>query len=402
MPNLLVLDDEPDICEFIADVANGLGFTATTAIDITAFRCKYEDLQPDVIILDLMMPQTDGIEVLRGLGSSRCTAAIVLVSGADARVLRTAERLGTTYGLRMLGSLRKPLTVPELEELLGKVLREKPRPTVRELREAVERRELVVYFQPKAELTADGQWRVVGAEALVRWQHPRFGLVMPGNFIPLAEQSGLITMVTDLVLRDTIEQAAAWRRDGLSLEVSANIAAQVLSDLALPDRISGLLNDHELAPETLTLEITESAVMADAARTMDILTRFRLKGFGLSLDDFGTGYSSLVQLHRMPFSEMKIDRSFVTEIGQNEEVEKIIRSIVDLGHNIGLKLCAEGIETHHALQFLCGLGCEMGQGYLIGRPVPAAEFTEGLRAADGNPAASKKRSARSRKPRDAS
>lgn len=246
--------------------------------------------------------------------------------------------------------------------------------TEQDLREAIEGDQLVVYYQPKIKLSTGGDRDVAACEALVRWEHPRRGMIYPDAFIPLAEESGLISTLTEFVVGAVVRQIRRWQDDGLSLSVAVNIAPQLLDDPKLPDRYHDLVKKYDLQASQLILEITESGAMADAAHTMEILTRCRLKGFGLSLDDFGTGYSSLVQLHRMPFSEMKIDRSFVMEMDRDEEAKIIVRSIANLGHNIGLSICAEGVETQEALNYLGSLNCETAQGYHMSRPLPAEEI----------------------------
>lgn len=381
-PNrLLVIDDEPDIGKFIGMVAEELDLEVVVTSNSDEFWNAYRVFDPSIIVLDLLMPEVDGVELLRMLAKCRCQAHIMVASGADTKVLATARLLGVDHGLNMLGTLRKPVRLQNLRTMLRKVFKEEQTISEDDLRQAIEDDQLIVHYQPKADLGSTRLWHITACEALVRWEHPRYGTLMPGEFIPLAESSGIILPLTNCVLRKVMEQLRLWNEDGLVLSVSVNIAPQLLSDLALPDQISGLVKEFDTDPSRLILEITESGAMTDTALTMDILTRFRLKGFGLSIDDFGTGYSSLVQLHRMPFNEMKIDRSFVGEIGVNGEAEKIVRSIVDLGHNLGLSLCAEGIETQEALRFLRSLGCETAQGYLISKPVPPADlaaFVHGL------------------------
>ena len=379
-PNrLLVIDDEPGICEFVKEVAEANGFEVAIAQDHQEFQASYRSFKPSLIVLDLMMPEVDGIELLRFLAKEECRAQILLASGLDTRVLSTAKRLGASQGLNMLGTLQKPIILDDLEAPLKKAKGEERTITERDLKEGIAAGQLVLYYQPKVKLEPDRSWTIDSVEALVRWRHERYGLLAPDTFIPLAESSGLIASLTDFVLRAALKQIRTWYDNTLSVAVAVNLAPQLLDDLDLPDRLSDLLKRYGVDGSVVILEITESAAMTDAARTMDILTRLRLKGFALSMDDFGTGYSSLVELYRMPFSELKIDKSFVIDLDQNHEAEVIVRSIVDLAHNLGLSVCAEGVETQEAMNFLYSVHCEKAQGYFISKPIPAPEMTEFLR-----------------------
>ena len=272
-----------------------------------------------------------------------------------------------------MDALQKPILVPELERVLSRVSGEERPITEHDLGEAISAGELVLHYQPKVELKSGRAWTMDSVEALVRWDCPNRGLVPPDEFIPLAERTGLIDSLTEYVLHAALEQITQWSNDGLSVAVAVNLAPQLLSDLDLPDRLSDLLTEYGVDGSALIVEVTESAAMTDTARTMDILTRLRLKGIKLSMDDFGTGYSSLVELYRMPFSEMKIDKSFVIDVNRNKEAEVIVRSIVDLGHNLGLKVCAEGVETEEAMDFLRAIKCDIAQGYFLSKPLPPSD-----------------------------
>jgi diguanylate cyclase len=244
------------------------------------------------------------------------------------------------------------------------------------LRRALERDELVLHYQPKADL-ATGQIRSV--EGLVRWQHPEHGLLGPGEFIPLAERTGLIHPLTRWVLAAALDQAARWQRAGLHLSVAVNISTRCLLDPTFPDQVASQLTAWQLPSKLLVLEITESAVMADPARALEVLGRLHTLGVGLAVDDFGTGYSSMAYLKELPVDELKIDRSFVIQMADSPSDAVIVRSTIDLGHNLGLRVVAEGVETQHAWQELSALGCDVAQGYYLGRPMPAAELEQRLR-----------------------
>jgi EAL domain-containing protein (putative c-di-GMP-specific phosphodiesterase class I) len=291
----------------------------------------------------------------------------------DQRVLVSARQLGDQLGLKMLGTLQKPAMIEDIEALLVKHVQPGRRITIEDLRRAVEEHELIVHYQPKL-VRSGGDWQVRSAEALVRWRHPQLGLLFPGEFLPLAEKSGLIINVTDFVLTDAIRQIGHWRQRGLDLGAAVNLSPRLVQDLEFPDRLGLLLREFDAAAEQLTLEVTEAASLDDPELVMDIFTRLRVRGVGLSLDDFGTGTSSLTQLYKMPFSEVKIDRLLIAEIASSSAAATVVRAIVELAHNLSLTACAEGVETAEAFEFLDGAGCDALQGDFIASAMPAAEM----------------------------
>jgi diguanylate cyclase (GGDEF)-like protein/PAS domain S-box-containing protein len=255
---------------------------------------------------------------------------------------------------------------------------------VSELRRAIEQRELVLYYQPKAAL-ANGS--VQSVEALLRWNHPTRGLVGPDEFIPLAQQTGLIKPLTLYVLDEALRQCRAWQRAGMTLGVAVNLSVRNLLDAEFPDQVRDLLKKRRVDPSLLELEITESTMLSDPVRTKRVLDKLAAMGVALSIDDFGTGYSSLSYLSQLPVNEIKIDRSFVMNMAESDNDAVIVRSTIDLARNLGLQVVAEGVETAQAWDHLSALGCTLAQGYYLSRPVPAAELTDWLRR---RPAASAK------------
>jgi diguanylate cyclase (GGDEF)-like protein len=247
-----------------------------------------------------------------------------------------------------------------------------------DLRQAIARDELELYFQPKVDVRSE---QVLHAEALVRWNHPTHGVMRPDEFIPLAEQSGRIGLITKWVIRKAIAQCAAWRAEGLDLTVAVNLSALDLFDSELPTLISGLLSEAGLPAEKLLLEITESAIMKDAAYAQKVLRDLKRRGMCLAIDDFGTGYSSLAHLKRLPVDELKIDKSFVQSLSATANDDLVIvRSTIELGHNMGLVVIAEGVETAESWGILREMGCDMAQGYLWSAPLPAGKFREWVRS----------------------
>ncbi|HEX2293310.1 MAG TPA: EAL domain-containing protein [Gaiellaceae bacterium] len=245
-----------------------------------------------------------------------------------------------------------------------------------ELRRGIDRGELVLHYQPKADLRTG---EITGVEALVRWRHPERGLIGPDEFIPAAQKTGVIGPLTLFVLDEALRQCRAWLLQGLQLPVAVNLSTRNLLDLHLPETVGELLARWEVPPSLLELEITESTILADPVRAMQILSRLGEMGIRLSIDDFGTGYSSLAYLKRLPVDELKIDRSFVQGMQENDNDAVIVRSTIDLGRNLGLRVVAEGVESSLAWNGLAQLGCDTAQGHYLSRPAPAEELTEWLR-----------------------
>jgi EAL domain-containing protein (putative c-di-GMP-specific phosphodiesterase class I) len=366
---LLVIDDQADLCEFISEAAAVLGYETQAVTEPDAFRRAVQEFQPTVVVLDLQMPGADGIELLRYLGERGSKAQVLVASGMDQRVLSTAEQIGRAQGLNMLGALQKPILLVDLEATLRRCMRGDAPITPEALTAALDRREIHVHYQPKATRVAPGRWIVEGVEALARWQHPALGFISPVRFIPLAEKHGLIRRLTEQVLETALAQCRAWDTAGLSLSVAVNLSPQLLNDLSFPDHVARLAAQIGADARRIVFEVTESAAMFDPGTTMDVLTRMRVKNFGLSIDDFGTGYSSLKQLYLMPFSELKIDTSFVRDIFAHEDARTMVETMVLLAHKLRLTACAEGVESQEVLDFLDSVDCDRAQGYFIGRPM---------------------------------
>lgn len=375
-PNrLLVVDDQEDILDFVQQVSEGMHYAVSAVSEPEQFCREVGQFAPTLIVLDLQMPGTDGIELLRHLGRHGVQAPVLISSGMDSRVLTSAERLGTSIGLNVAGVLQKPIMLAEFESILERYRIAEQAVDPRDLARAVDRGQLVLHYQPKVARHGRG-WKVAAVEALLRWNHPDLGLVYPDRFIPVAEERGIIAAMTDWVLQEGIHQLGAWHREGLDLGLTINMSPKLVTDLDFPDRLSELMAADRLDNARLTLEITETAALDDPTRTMDILTRLRVKDFGLALDDFGTGFSSLTQLYRMPFNELKIDKSLGMDLTDSREARTMVQSLVDLAHNLGLRVCAEGVEKKGALDFLEEVGCDYAQGYFLGRPMPAEALVE--------------------------
>ena len=368
---LLVVDDEPSIGRLVRKIAEGIGFEVLLTEDPIVFAKTAREWRPSVIILDLKIPGTDGIELLRGLAADNCAAHIVLTSVIDDKVLEAAQQLGRDRGLNMGALLHKPIRIDILERLL-RALKPVPKTLLADdLGEGIAAGQLFLEYQPKLDCRLG---RITGVEALVRWRHPVHGIVRPDQFVALAEESDLIRSLTDWVIVEATKQAAAWQAERLGLVVAINMSAKDIEDLALPDRLHHHCRHAGIEPNAIILELTETSAMREAVQMMDVLTRLRLKGFRLSIDDFGTGYSSLVQLQKLPFSEIKIDGSFVMQMMHSASCRVVVEIIIELARRLELKSVAEAVEDEATLKSLAEMGCDMAQGYHLSRPIAAEQI----------------------------
>jgi EAL domain-containing protein (putative c-di-GMP-specific phosphodiesterase class I) len=373
-PVLLTIDDEQEIVDTICAIGARAGFRAVSSTSPERLQELIEAEHPDVIILDLQMPGRDGVSALRLLADTRSSAKIFLVTGMDERTIAAAEQYGVSRGLTVLGTLQKPF---DPDDLLAKL--ERAHATIRpltpaDLEQAIENGELAVYYQPIIRRFADNTWDISAVEALLRWNHPIRGLLTPDSFVAMGEAHGLSRAMTDFVLQRGIEQLKGWEALRLRIGLRVNVAATLIADLAFPDRLETMLVEQSLDPESLALEITETAMLEQTPEAFDILTRLRIKKISLAIDDFGIGYSSLTQLFRMPFNEMKIDRSLVGKIVDSREASIMVDALVGLAHKLNLTVCAEGVENQATLEALARFGCDYAQGYYVSQPVRAGEI----------------------------
>jgi len=382
-PAVLVVDDDANLGEDLARRLRQNGFeTRLAGSDDDVVELLEEGFH--AIVLDLMMTREDGIQIIRYLGESRCDASLVITGDTDRRILSAAERLARARGLRVAGSLAKPIDDQKLLALLESGVR---RPSLgsrginiqvaqTELLQCMEDGCLDVLYQPKIDVRT---LEFISVEALVRLNHPNHGQLLPAAFLAMAEESGLISRLTRSVFLKALAQASAWLNDGHVLQVAVNVSPLLLTDLNLPETFADLADRHQIARENIVLEITESWVNAEPVATLDILTRLRMKGFNLSIDDFGTGYSTMLQLNEMPYSEMKLDQSFIRNATRDREARAIVESSIELGHKLGLKVVAEGVEKQEDWDLISDLHCDEGQGFFIARPMPGDQIPAWLR-----------------------
>lgn len=383
LPAVNFLDDDKDLLLLFSDMAEALGLESKIYDNPEVFLDNVDQIEKhSLLVLDLSMPEMDGVQVMRKLVDVHNVPALILISGHDQGVLHSAEKLGRAQGLDIVASLNKPIDLAVFESAVKKYINklqvaetQKIHPVScddlidpDELLYAIENEQLILHYQPKVCIATGA---LVGVEALVRWQHPINGLIFPDKFIEMAEAHNWIGQLTHNVIQMSVEQGRWWQSRGLNVPVSVNISADNITSLSLPEQLAEMLQKKRLDPSNLVLEVTESALMGELVTSLDILTRMRIKGIGLSIDDFGTGYSSLSQLHRIPFTELKIDCSFVFTMHEDAEAMAIVKTCIMLGHELNMKVVAEGVETQTHWDLLSELGCDVAQGYFISRPVSA-------------------------------
>ena len=385
MSEVFIIDDDVQTVEMLSEIVQMTGFESNNYCNATEFFKEQKFTDDSIILLDLNMPHMDGVEVIRELSSHNCRASLILMSGYDMSVLHSAEKLAYEHGLKIINSLTKPIHLNDLmttliEQFANRGIEEHRtgidyKPTPEELSEAIRADQITLHYQPQVNLTTG---KITGAEALARWQHPEHGLLPPAVFISMAEEYGLMDELTFQVLEKSLKQLVDLHQYKHYFPVSVNVSAESIKSIRLPEIISEKLAENQLKSDDLTLEVTESVLMGELVTSLDILTRLRMKGFSLSIDDFGTGFSSLSMLHKIPFNELKIDRSFIMEMHKDSDAYAIVKTCIMLAKELNMHVVAEGVETEGIYNQLKELGCDIAQGYHIAKPLPAEEFMNWL------------------------
>jgi len=376
----LILDDDPALCQLFSRLAADVGFIPRSTTSRAQFDLEFHDAVPELVVLDLHLGDTDGIEVLRFLSAAGYVKPVILVSGADPRVLMASSRLGKELHLNIAGVVAKPARAAELRDVFAAAYATIQPLSLDRLLAAIPADELELEFQPIVDAKSR---KPVSVEALVRWAHPTLGRIAPDRFIPLAERDpACITALTDWVVRSAARAAVELAAAGYLLPVAINVSAHNVRDLEFPERMQGILRSMKVDPGRLMVEVTETAAFGDPIRTTDVLVRLRLKGVDLAIDDFGTGYSSLSALKQLPFSVLKIDKSFVSDLTTSRDSYAIAKSAADLARNMGLGTIAEGVENEETARILSEFGVDHLQGYLISYPLPLARLLLWLRNED--------------------
>lgn len=401
---VLVLDDDLLTGVTMQRIIASGGYEARTATDAVRFFLFNEEWKPDVIVLDLVMPDMDGMQILAELASRSCDSAIIITSGVGKNLLDSAKHSALEQGLNVIGILAKPFNAATLKNMLdAALLLQTPQAAVagtvvhdgrgshaaltpQDLETAFAHNELFNVYQPKVDCHS---LALTGVEVLVRWRHPELGLVGPDFFIAMAEKAGLIEQLT----LELLERALRWfaglrgensllrelQLDPAHLGISVNIPAHMIGNESIFERFSAMCDEWGVPHHQLIFELNESGAMKNAVSAHSLLTRLRMKGFRLAIDDFGTGFSSMLQLVRLPLSEIKVDKSFVLTAMNSDESRAVIRSSIVLAHSLGLQVTAEGVEDEATLEFLRSLGCDLIQGSQVALPLSEADMSAWLR-----------------------
>ena len=375
---VLILDDEVDVAQTIAMQVAVLGHQVRAVSDHTAFLEAMRSFQPDILIIDTCMPGQDALDIIRGLDRAY-PVKIIVTSGYGRRMLETVLHSARHYGHEVLGGLPKPIRRGALEGLLARkeadaappktdriASRAAFVPAEADLRAALANDEFCAYFQPKLCLKTRS---ICAFEALVRWIHPQYGLLPPAAFLPKTLECGLETELTFMMMEKACAFLSGLPDPAVRIAVNASLATAQLPEFRA--RLDATVQRHKLIPGRLIIEVTESGDAELPQCAIETLTRLRMAGYHLSIDDFGTGVSGLTRLVRVPFSELKIDRSFVLGLTQSEEAQDIVASLVRLGRTLEMSVSVEGIEDEATLALIEALGCDVAQGYHIGHPMPA-------------------------------
>jgi EAL domain-containing protein (putative c-di-GMP-specific phosphodiesterase class I) len=381
---VLIVDDQQHVRTWVRTVLSSMG--VTDVVEASDGRSAIAAVSRpggwyDLILCDLRMPEHDGIETLRAFAALGVQSGVAIVSGEDERVLDTTALLTEAHGLRLLGTIQKPVTAQKLENIFAKMRRRATPAGQRvilapasDIQNAFDRGELRLLYQPKVSLRSG---ELVGVEALVRWQHPDYGVFPPAAFVPLMEGTPEHSRsLTDFTLREAIACIGRARAEGRVLRAAVNLSRRAFDRLDLPEWIEALCIEHQISPGQVTLEITETAVVHDMVRLLDVATRLRLKGFALSIDDFGTGESGLSTLKRLPFTELKIDREFVDGCARSMTQRSVVEASLALARSLNMSAVAEGVQYRSDWDVLDALRCDVVQGYYVATPMQEAQIAD--------------------------
>ncbi|MES2317196.1 MAG: EAL domain-containing response regulator [Pseudomonadota bacterium] len=381
--HFLVAEGDARLRNALCDVLGKLGATQITEVPDghTALRCFQDTYTPSVniAIIDITLAGLDGLELIRSLAAMNCRARVIIIGALDNNLLFTVETMAQAYGLELLGTLAKPVQDGPLRELIQHYVPPPP-PSVRkpgptfsfaQVGEGLQARQFEPYFQPKIALETG---HIKGLEVFARWDHPDHGVLGPSAFIDALEQNNRIDFLDWCMIEKSVERCREFQDASLPVEISINVAPETLAHPAFFQQITACVDRHGVLPMYLTFEMPESSVLTNDPSFLERLVRLRMAGYGLAIDDYGTGRSNLQLLARVPFTELKIDRSFVDGASRRRALGTVLSSCLGLARSLDRESCAVGVETRQDWDFLQGLGCTYAQGYHIARPMRAEAF----------------------------
>ena len=387
----LVVEDQGFQRWVAANVLTGLGAREVVCASDGREALEYlsrADPPMDIVVSDLDMPGMDGMELIRHMAQTGRPISLIVVSALDRSLVASVEQMARAYGVNLLGAVEKPATAKKLAKLIeAHVSLPQPAASANEplMADAIPDGEIVqglasgafeAFFQPKVEMRTGS---VKGAEAIARWRHPARGIVCPDAFVARLESAGRIQELTDRILDSAAFNCRLWRKAGLDATVSVNLSLLSLSQHGLAERMLERVRAHGIVPRDIVFEVTESAAAGDPGVALENLSRLRMRGFGLSIDDYGTGYSSMQRLSRVPFTELKIDQSFVRNAATQPSSRAILESSLEMAQKLGISAVAEGVETRAQWDLLLALGCPLAQGFYVAKPMDGGEFLDWLR-----------------------
>lgn len=378
--NAIIIDDDffakNLLVKQVEKLTSSIAYGCSSASEALSIISKNKSI--NLIFCDIQMPEMDGVEFIRYLSDNNYSGHLVLVSGQDYRLLKTVEKLAKAHDLNLVSALKKPVSMIDLNNVFYKIKKNsiqfrnyENKSNIKEIETALKNNQFFIQYQPKV-LVKSGEY--VGAEALVRWMHPEHGIIMPDAFIETAEEYGLINDITDFVIKTSVDDQKRWSAEGLQGSMAINISTESLSVIELPEKISEYLLHAGTPNSNIILEITESRLLKNINKSLDVLARLRLKNFNLSIDDFGTGHSSLAQLRDVPFNELKIDRSFIHGANNDKFLEAIIQASSDMAHKFEMKVVAEGVENYDDWNLIKSLGCDVAQGWFVSKAINASNM----------------------------